>query len=336
MSNRVIILSIMTTDLDRKINAILRIISQKSEPIGSAEIAKILQEQGIELSERAVRYHLKVMNERGLTKVFWKEGRMITSKGLEELGNALVFDKVGFMSSRIETMAYKMDFDLEKKSGGVILNLSFFRKKDFKKALKMMAGVFKSGFATGELVVVVPEGEKIGGIAVPEGRMAFGTLCSINLNGILLKHSIPIESKFGGILQIEDERPHRFTDIINYTGSTLDPHEIFLKSRMTSVGGACRGTGKILASLREIPAASRDEAEAILRRADSAGLGRTLMIGKAGQTILGVPVGVERVGIVIPGGLNPIAAAEESGIATESKALVSLVDYQQLISFWEL
>ncbi|MFH1386360.1 MAG: NrpR regulatory domain-containing protein [bacterium] len=326
----------MTTDLDRKINAILRIISQKSEPIGSADIAKKLKDHGIELSERAVRYHLKVMNERGLTKVIWKEGRMITSKGLEELGDALVFDKVGFMSSRIETMAYKMDFDLENKSGGVILNLSFFQKKDFKKALGVMAQVFKSGFATGELVVVVPEGEKIGGIIVPPGQVAFGTLCSINLNGILTKHSIPIESRFGGILQIEDERPLRFTDIINYTGSTLDPHEIFLKSRMTSVSAACLGKGKILASLREIPAASRDEAEAILRRAESAGLGKAIMIGKAGQTILGVPVGLERVGIVIPGGLNPVAAAEESGIVTESKALVSIIDYDKLISFWDL
>ena len=47
-------------------------------------------------------------------------------------------------------------------------------------------------------------------------------------------------------------------------------------------------------------------------------------------------VGMERVGIVIAGGLNPVAACEEWGIETESKALVALVNYSELKNFWEL
>jgi len=168
---------------------------------------------------------------------------------------------------------------------------------------------------------------------VPDEMVALGTVCSININGILLKHHIPVESKFGGLLQIENERPLRFTEIIDYSGSTLDPHEIFIKSRMTSVGCAVEGAGKILASLREIPAASAHEAEAIIRRIESAGLGGALLIGKAGQTVLGMPVGSERVGIVVPGGLNPVAAMEEWGIETESRALSVLLDYSQLVKF---
>jgi repressor of nif and glnA expression len=49
--------------------------------------------------------------------------------------------------------------------------------------------------------------------------------------------------------------------------------------------------------------------------------------------ILGIPVRVDRVGIVVPGGLNPIAAAEEAGIETESRALTALVDYGRLQKF---
>ncbi|MBN3033935.1 MAG: DUF128 domain-containing protein [Candidatus Saganbacteria bacterium] len=321
------------TDLDRKINAILRLVSEAAGPIGSAEIAAKLKAQGIEMPERTIRYHLKRLNDEGLMKVQWKEGRLITRKGIEELGNALVFDKIGFMSSRIDNMAYQMDFNLEGKSGRVILNISLIREDDFPKALEIMKSVFRARIATGEKVLVAGAGEKIGSLEIPPGKIGFGTLCSINLNGILLKHSILVESRLGGLLQIEEDRPLRFTEIINYAGSTLDPHEIFIRSRMTNVRGAVAGAGKVLAGLREIPAASVHEAEAIIRKVESAALGRVLMIGRPGQTVLGVPVGAERVGLVVPGGLNPVAACEEAGIQTESKALAVMVGYDQLVSF---
>lgn len=319
--------------MEHKVNAILKIVSESNEPIGSAEISDKLKKLGIRLSERTVRYHLKHLSEEGLLKGIWKEGRMITSKGEEELHDSMVFEKVGLMSSRIENMSYKMDFDLYEKTGSVILNISLFKASDFKRALEAMAVVFEKKLTTGDLVAVVGEGEELGGIMVPAGKIAFGTLCIVNLNGILLKHSIPVESKFGGVLQIENSKPLRFTDIIEYAGTTLDPHEIFMKSKMTSVQQACGGSGKILAGLREIPAASANEAEAIIRKIDSAGIGRALMIGKSGQMILGIPVRVDRVGIVVPGGLNPIAAAEEAGIEAESRALTALVDYKRLRKF---
>jgi hypothetical protein len=322
--------------MEKKINAILKIVSESREPVGSAEIAEKLRELGIDMSERTVRYHLKRLDRKGLTRGKWKEGRMITGKGKDELSDALVFEKVGFLSSRFEAMAFRMDFDLESRSGEVILNLSLFHKSDFKSALKIMKAVFEKGYGTGSKVVVAEAGQEIGGIVVPAGKVGFGTLCSVNLNGILLKHSIPVDSRFGGILQIENSQLLRFTDMISYSGSTLDPHEVFLKSKMTSVRQAVEGSGKILASLREIPAVSKDEAEAILRKADSAGLGKVLLIGRPGQPVLGMPVGMERVGIVIPGGLNPVAACEEWGIETVSKALVALVDYGQLVNFAEI
>ncbi len=320
-------------ELDRRINAILKIVGEATEPIGSVEIAAKLKEHGIEMSERTVRYHLKELSDKGLMKGLWKEGRVITSKGMEEIGNALVFDKVGFMSSRIDNLAYQMDFNLEERSGRVVLNLSLIQKNDFPKALGIMKTVFKSKLSTGNKVLVAEAGERIGSLEIPAGRVGFGTVCSINLNGILLKHSIPVESKLGGLLQIEGDRPLRFTEIINYAGSTLDPHEIFIKSRMTSVFDAAEGVGKVLAGLREIPAASVHEAEAVIRKVESAGIGRVLLIGKPGQTVLGIPVGNERVGLVVPGGLNPVAACEERGIQTESKALAAMVDYGQLINF---
>jgi repressor of nif and glnA expression len=273
------------------------------------------------------------MNDRGLVKGFWKEGRMITKKGIEELENSLVSDKIGLVSSKIESMSYLMDFDLDRCQGSVILNISFFHKSEFNKALKIMKEVFEKKLSMGDLVLVAEQGEEIGGIVVPKGKVGFGTLCTINLNGILLKHSVPVESKFGGVLQVEDYQPVRFTDLISYSGSTLDPHEIFLRSKMTSVREATKGSGKILAGLREIPAIARQSAENVLALAEEAGIGKALHIGRPNQPVLGMPVGVDRVGVVIPGGLNPVAAAEEWGIETESKALTAIVDYTHLIKF---
>jgi repressor of nif and glnA expression len=288
------------------------------------------------LTERAVRYHLKIMGDRGLVRGFWKEGRMITKKGIDELSNALVSDKVGLVSSRIEAMSYLMDFDVEKRQGSVILNVSFFNRQEFKRALKVMQKVFARKLGMGNRVLVSLPGEEIGGLTVPKGKIGFGTICTINLNGILLKHSIPVEAKFGGVLQMEGNKPLRFTELISYAGSTLDPHEIFIKSKMTSVREAAAGGGKILAGLREIPAISKQSAEVILALIESAGLGTALYIGRPSQPVLGMPVGVERVGIVVPGGLNPVAAAMEQGFEVESKALVALADYAQLVKFEEV
>ena len=45
---------------------------------------------------------------------------------------------------------------------------------------------------------------------------------------------------------------------------------------------------------------------------------------------------LNRVGIVLLGGLNPVAAAVEAGIEVKSIAESGLIDYQQLKSFWQL
>ena len=56
-----------TRDVERKITAILKILSESPLPLGSRIISRLLEEQGIYLGERAVRYHLKIMDERGFT-----------------------------------------------------------------------------------------------------------------------------------------------------------------------------------------------------------------------------------------------------------------------------
>jgi repressor of nif and glnA expression len=326
-----------TQDVERKIVAILRILRQSSEPVGARVISRNLKDDGIELSERAVRYHLKLMDERGFTRSAGRDGRLITQLGLEELESALVSDKVGFVASKIELLAYQTDFDINKHRGKIPVNISFFPERQFKKALEVMKEVFQAGICVSELVAVARQGRKLGGIIIPQGRIGLATVCSIIINGALLKAGVPMDSKFGGILQIKNHKPLRFVELIQYSGSSLDPSEIYITSRMTSVGRVAReGQGRILANFREIPAICQPIAEKVVASLKETDLGGVLMIGEVSKPVCGVPVEINKVGMILIGGLNPVAAAVESGIEAENRAMSTIMEYKDLIKFWEL
>ncbi len=56
-------------------------------------------------------------------------------------------------------------------------------------------------------------------------------------------------------------------------------------------------------------------------------------MGEPNKPLLEVPVGLDRFGVVVVGGLNPVAAIEESGISTESRAMSALFPYARLKTF---
>jgi len=323
--------------MTKTIFAILKILEKQQEVIGSTEISRQLKQHGVELTERTVRYHLKILDERGLTQVFGKEGRRITEKGREELSQAMVSEKIGFVISKVESLAYMTSFDIEKQKGDIIINVSFFPEKNLKESLKIMKPVFKSPFIMSDRIVLAKEGEEIGDIIVPEGKIGLGTVCSVTINGVFLKSGIPLVSKFGGVLQTENSEPSRFTAVISYEGSSLDPLEVFIRSRMTDVTGALKGaSGKILASFREVPVVGVDEAKRIAKKMSAIGIGGILLIGNPNQPLLEMPVGMDKAGIVVVGGLNPIAALEEAGIPTETHAMSAMYEYSKLVSFKEI
>jgi len=326
-----------TQDVERKVFSILKVLNDSQEALGARVIARRLKGVGIELGERAVRYHLKLMDERGLTQLVGRNGRLITESGIEELESALVRDKVGFAISRIELLAFRTDFDLDRHIGWVPVNISLFPKEEFRKALPIMEPVFSAGLGVSELVTVAEGGQMLGELIVPEGKIALATVCSIVINGTLLKAGVPMDSRFGGILQMRGHKPLRFVELIHYAGSSLDPSEVFIRARMTSAAEvAKKGDGKVLANFREIPALCRPKAEEVVARLNEAGLGGVLVIGNTSETVCEIPVELNRVGMVLLGGLNPVAAAEEAGINTENHAMSTIVEYQKLIKFREL
>jgi len=323
--------------MNKTMIAILDVLNKHPGSIlGSRELSRQLRLHGIELTERTVRYHLRILDERGYTRVFGREGRMITQKGKEEFALSLVSEKVGFVISKIETLSYLTNLDLTKEEGDIILNFSYFPEERLQEALKIMQPVFSSPYIMSDKVVVLRGGEKINDIIIPHGQVGFGTVCSVTINGIFLKAGIPVNSKFGGVLQIHQE-PVRFTALISYEGSSLDPLEIFIRSRMTNVSGAVsEGSGTILASFREIPVVSIEKAEEFGAQMQEKGIRGILLIGNPNQPLLEMPVSRDKAGMIIVGGLNPVAALEEAGIPTVTRAMSTLYPFSGLVRFREL
>jgi repressor of nif and glnA expression len=77
---------VQLSDTERKKFHILRALAGSRRSLGARVIARYLWQRGIDLSEDTVRYHLRMMDERGLTRlVARRHGREITEQGLAEL-----------------------------------------------------------------------------------------------------------------------------------------------------------------------------------------------------------------------------------------------------------
>jgi hypothetical protein len=324
-------------EVDRKLIEILRVLSEQDKPVGARLIARKLGDRGYLLDERTVRYHLKFLDERGLTKNLGYDGRVITEKGLEELRNAFVTDRIGFIITKIESLIFRADFDVRRGKGNVIVNIATLNKKHFNHALKIMRTVALAGYAVSPLVKIFDEGDTFEGQTVPKGKVIITTLCSITLDAILHHAGIPISPMFGGIIQILEGKPVRFTELISYSGSTLDPLEIFSAKGLSSVLRAVEtGSGYALANFREIPMDAMVKAKEELRKAEEFGIGGIIQVGGPNAPVLGVPVRINHVGIAIFGGTNPLTALSEAGIPVEIKAIEGLLNIKEMVDIKEI
>lgn len=320
--------------------AILRMLRDIGGEVSSSEITRGLEAYGLSLSSRTVRLYLKKMEAAGLVEQATRGrggGRRITPAGIREIDDAVVFDRVGFTAAKLDRLAWEVDFDLDTRAGKVVLNVTVINKADVPHALREMTAVFRAGLCVGSYAALIPEGERLSDVVIPDNHMGIGTICSVTINGILLNYRISMLSRFGAVVEIRNGEPARFTDLIAYEGSTLDPLEIFIKAGLTSVhSAAITGNGRVGAGLREVPTSALPQVETLKQRLDAAGLGSMMLIGKPNQPVLSFPVQEGRTGVVLFGGLNPAAAVEEAGIPTMNKALCTLYDFDQLIHFHDL
>ncbi|ADG13425.1 Protein of unknown function DUF128 [Methanocaldococcus infernus ME] len=296
-------------DLDRKLIEILDILSKYNEPVGAKIIAKELSKRGYKIGERAVRYHLKLLDSMGLTKKVGYLGRIITEKGLEELEKANISYRLGNIYSNILEKVILSDYQ----AGLVVVNRSIVYT-DYEKALSLIKKVYENGLAIGDRV----------GIVDREKYIELYTLCSLNLDGLLVKNGIPVYHICGGIVKYENYEPVEFKEIIKYKATSIDPLLAFIERKKTDVLGIIEnGEGYLPANFRVIGANYRERFERIIKKLDG-------IISYGSENVLGLDVGEEHIGIVMIGGLSPIAPFVEKDIPTEIIPMSSIVRLSSL------
>ena len=242
-----------------------------------------------------------------------------------------------FIISRIENMMYEVTFDPVKRKGNIIVNISIVNKSDLKKVLALIKQAVHSGLSVSPYIKILEPGEKIGNVRIENGKIGIATACSITIDGVLLKAGIPVKPKFGGVVEIHDGSPLRFTDILTYDSTTIDPLDVLMSQELTSVTGMINtGSGKILANLREAPMAARDKIEQVLDSLVEAGFSCILEVGEPNNDVLGIQVGRDKLGIVVIGGTNPMALVQEHDIEINTQEMSVLLDIEEMVHIDEL
>ena len=73
-----------------------------------------------------------------------------------------------------------------------------------------------------------------------------------------------------------------------------------------------------------------------MKKLNKAGMQGLLVMGDTSEPVCEIPVELNKIGVVLMVGLNPIAAAEEAGIEAENYSMSTVMEYQDLIEFEEL
>lgn len=238
---------------------------------------------------------------------------------------------IQFTSAKIEDLMFRTTFDPVTREGKVVVNLSIIDKKDFDDVMGIFEMAINSGLSVSPFIRVLHEGDNVAGISVGPDEVGFVTMCSITIDGILLKKGVFVNPRFGGLVEIKDGTPLRFTNVLTYHSTTIDPLEVLMSQEITSVTEMLKtGSGKILANLREAPMVARDDIDRILSDMMDAGITGILEVGEPNTRILDVPVERDHLGIVVIGGTNPMAIVQEHGIGIRTNAMSTVVDFREL------
>ncbi|MDO5859282.1 DUF128 domain-containing protein [Methanobrevibacter sp.] len=308
------------SESEHRMIEILRILNAQNKPTGSKLIADELKNKGFNLGERAVRYHMQILDEKGYTERMGYSGRQITDLGREKLEKGLIYDQVDFIHSKFEEMIYLTDFNYINQSGNVVVNTSTIYNEE---SINILEHIFESGLSVSPYVNLNRVGNK--------DEIEVTTICGTTIDGILLNEGIPSQLQYGGLLKVEDSRPVKFTELISYKKTSLTPLDAFANSNLTSVLDVItKGSGIIPANFRLIPGVSRQKTIEILNNLDRIGIGGIIAISEEGKDILGLPVPDGMVGISMIGGITPFCALKELGQEIDIKIAEEIKDFKSL------
>jgi repressor of nif and glnA expression len=232
-----------------------------------------------------------------------------------------------FTLSRIENLMHQVSFDHREMKGKIITNTTKVDKKQLQEVLSIFSNAIDAGLSVSPLVKLEEEGS----------RIKIKTACSLTISGVLLKNGIPLRPKGGGLIEVVGRKPTRFTDMLMYWATTVDPIDLLTAQGMTDIAGMMRtGNGRILGNLQEAPFPARDRIEEVLEQLSLVDFAGILELGEPNMDVLGVFVERDHVGIALVGGTNLVAAAQETGIMIEHESISDLTEVSEMKHIEEL
>ena len=241
-----------------------------------------------------------------------------------------------FIRNRIEDLAMEVSYDPAENTGKIIFNLSLIPRGDLEAAVSIFRNAYRAGLSVSDRIRILLAGEVVDGFTIPQGYAGICTMCTITLDGVLLRRGVPIRPIGGGLVEIVDRVPRRFTHMILFEATTIDPLEVLVAQDLTSIGRVMKeGSGTILGNLREC----HMEAEALVIRLldglTEGGFTGILEVGAPNVPLLGVSPDPQYFGVAMVGGTNPMAALNEGGIPVVTRSLKGIMDVREMDSIRE-
>jgi len=227
----------------------------------------------------------------------------------------------------------EVSYDPLANTGKIIFNLSLIPSEHLEAAISVFRNAFRAGLSVSDRIRILGEGTRIGDLTVPGGFTGICTMCTITLDGILLRRGVPLQPVGGGLVEIDDRVPRRFTHMILYEATTVDPLEVLVAQDLTSITRVMKeGSGTILANLRECHMEAESLVIGLLDDLSEAGFTGILEVGAPNVPLLGVPASPQYFGVAMVGGTNPMAALKERGIPVVTRALKGTMEVAEMSS----
>lgn len=236
-----------------------------------------------------------------------------------------------FVNHTIEDYAIQVTFDPAAGEGMIVYNLSLIKNEDLDFSISVLKDALKTGVSVSGLVRFFNSGDRVADFIIPPGCTGIATMCSITFDGLLIRRGIPITPIGGGLVEIENRTPIRFTHIILYEHTTIDPLQVLISQKMTSVTSVMRrGSGNILANIRKFHMEAEPLVGTVLDELASSHYSGILEVGMPNLPLLGVPVSPQFVAIAAVGGTNPMAAIREGGRWVQIQAMKGMMDIRTM------
>jgi len=236
-----------------------------------------------------------------------------------------------FINHRIEDYALQVTYSPQEGTGRIIYNLSFVRETDLDAALRVIHDTFSAGLWVSDRLRILFPGEEIDGCTVPAGRVGICTVCSITMDALLLRRGVPLNPLGGGLVEVRDRIPLRFTSFIRYDATTIDPTQLLISPGSPAIRGVLlNGNGTILANLRECHMEAEPVIGAVLDDLAADGFTGVLDVGIPNSPLLSVPVTPEYMAVAMVSGTNMLGALREAGIPGAIHAMKGTAEIDRL------